>query len=67
VPRGLDFLFDRNRFNVAVSRAQCLAVLVLNEGLLDADARSLATMHDIDGVCRFLELAEPIASPAVIA
>jgi predicted RecB family nuclease len=67
VPRGLDFLFDRNRFNVAVSRAQCLAVLVLNDGLLDADARSLATMHDIDGVCRFLELAEPIASPAVIA
>jgi hypothetical protein len=67
VPRGLDFLFDRNRFNVAVSRAQCLAVLVLNDGLLDADARSLATMHDVDGVCRFLELAKPVATPAAEA
>ncbi len=25
VPRGLDFLFSRNRLNVAISRAQCLA------------------------------------------
>jgi superfamily I DNA and/or RNA helicase len=67
VPRGLDFLFDRNRFNVAVSRAQCLAVVVMNEGLLDADARSLDTMHDIDGVCRFLELAEAVRPEAVAA
>jgi uncharacterized protein len=67
VPRGLDFLFDRNRFNVAVSRAQCLPVVVLNEALLDADARSLETMHDIDGVCRFLELAEPVDCRAVPA
>ena len=29
VPRGIDFLFDRNRLNVAISRAQCLAVLVV--------------------------------------
>ena len=28
MPRGPDFLFSRNRLNVAVSRAQCVAVLV---------------------------------------
>ena len=28
VPRGLDFLFSRNRLNVAISRAKCLAYLV---------------------------------------
>jgi predicted RecB family nuclease len=27
-PRGTDFLFNRNRFNVAISRAQCLAIVV---------------------------------------
>ncbi len=27
-PRGIDFLFDRNRLNVAVSRAQTLAIIV---------------------------------------
>ena len=34
VPRGLDFLLSRNRLNVAISRAQCLAYL----GLLAAAA-----------------------------
>src|SRR3990167_9100061 len=29
-PRGIDFLFDKNRINVAISRAQCLAIVVAN-------------------------------------
>ncbi len=29
-PRGLDFLFDKHRINVAISRAQCLAIVVAN-------------------------------------
>ena len=52
VPRGLDFLFDKNRLNVAASRAQCLAVLVYSPRLLDADCRTLAAMELVDGVCR---------------
>ena len=28
MPRNVEFLFSRNRLNVAISRAQCLAVLV---------------------------------------
>jgi superfamily I DNA and/or RNA helicase len=28
IPRGLEFLVSRNRLNVAISRAQCLAYLV---------------------------------------
>jgi predicted RecB family nuclease len=61
VPRGMDFLFDAHRFNVAVSRAQCLAVLVHSPRLLDADCPTLRVMELVDGVCRFVELAEPIA------
>jgi predicted RecB family nuclease len=60
VPRGLEFLFDRNRFNVAVSRAQCLAVVVVNPRLLDADCRTLAVMQLVDGACRLVEMAAPI-------
>ena len=70
VPRGLDFLFDRNRLNVAVSRAQCLAVFVHAPRLLDADCRTLEQMALVDGACRFAELAEPIppeASPQATA
>jgi uncharacterized protein len=32
-PRGIDFLFDRHRLNVAVSRAQSLAIVVANPAL----------------------------------
>jgi len=56
-PRGIDFLFDAHRLNVAISRAQCLAVLVYNPSLLDADCGTLETMELVDGVCRFVELA----------
>ena len=42
MPRGLDFLFNANRLNVAVSRAQCLAVLVHSPRLLDADCDPIA-------------------------
>ena len=62
VPRGLDFLFSRNRMNVAVSRAQCLAVMVVGERLLDADCRTLEAMELVDGACRFVEMATPVSS-----
>lgn len=60
VPRGIDFLFDAHRLNVAISRAQCLAVLVHSPHLLDADCPSLEAMALVDGACRFLELATPV-------
>jgi predicted RecB family nuclease len=34
-PRGTEFLFNPNRFNVAISRAQCLAVVVHGTKLLE--------------------------------
>jgi uncharacterized protein len=37
--RNLEFLFSRNRLNVAVSRARCLAVLVCNPALLNVRRR----------------------------
>lgn len=57
VPRGLDFLFSRNRLNVAISRAQCLAILVHSPRLLDADCKRVETMRLVDGVCQFAEMA----------
>lgn len=34
-PRGTEFLFNPNRFNVAISRAQCLAIVVHSAELLE--------------------------------
>jgi uncharacterized protein len=60
VPRGLEFLFSRNRLNVAVSRAQCLAVLVGSPRLLDVRTRSVDQMRLVNALCRFVELADPL-------
>ena len=38
-PRGADFLFEENRFNVAVSRGRALAVLVARRVCSRPDAR----------------------------
>jgi uncharacterized protein len=35
MPRDASFLLSQNRFNVAISRAKCLAVVVASPGLLD--------------------------------
>jgi predicted RecB family nuclease len=59
VPRGLDFLLSRNRFNVAISRAQCLAYLVCSPRLLEVDCTTIAHMRLANALCRFVELAPP--------
>ena len=58
VPRGLDFLFSRNRLNVAISRAQCLAYLVASPRLLDANCRTIEQMRLANALCRLVEIAE---------
>ena len=62
VPRGLDFLFSRNRLNVAVSRAKCLAYVVASPRLLETSCKTVGQMRLLNALCRFVELAEPDAS-----
>jgi predicted RecB family nuclease len=57
VPRSLSFLFSRNRLNVAVSRAQCLAVLVCSPRLLEARCQSIEEMQLVNALCRLVEYA----------
>lgn len=56
IPRGLEFLFSRNRLNVAVSRAQCIATVVASPRLLDALCRTPEQMRLVNALCRFVEL-----------
>jgi uncharacterized protein len=57
IHRGADFLFSRNRLNVAVSRAKCLAVLVCTDALLNSRARDVDDMRLISTLCAFVEQA----------
>jgi uncharacterized protein len=58
VPRNLGFLFSRNRLNVAISRAQCLAILVCSPRLLEARCHSIEEMELVNALCRLVEYAE---------
>lgn len=44
LPRSLDFLFSKNRLNVAVSRAKCLAMVVASPGLQGMDCGTVEEM-----------------------
>jgi AAA domain/RNase_H superfamily len=58
VPRNLAFLFSRNRLNVAISRAQCLAYLVCSPRLLEAPCKSIEEMELVNALCRLAEYAQ---------
>ena len=58
LPRDVSFLFSRNRLNVAVSRAQCLAYLVCSPALLESRARDVEEMRLISTLCALVEEAE---------
>ena len=57
VPRGMEFLYSRNRLNVAVSRARALAVVVASPTLLSVRCHSLDQLRLANGLCRFAEMA----------
>jgi len=45
--RGLGFVFDINRLNVAISRAQALVIVVANEGLGNCHVNGLEQMEKV--------------------
>jgi uncharacterized protein len=56
-PRGLEFLYSLNRFNVATSRAQALVVLVASPELGRVRCKSPRQMQLVNALCAYLELA----------
>ncbi len=57
-PRGMSFLYSRNRLNVATSRARCIAVVVAEPALLRVRARTPEQMRLANALCQFAEMAE---------
>lgn len=50
--RGLGFILDRNRINVAISRAQCVAVVVADPRIAGAPVGSIEEMKLINLFCK---------------
>jgi len=64
-PRGLDFLFDKHRINVAISRAQCMAIVVYSPALLEASANSVEQLNMINLFCRLIDSHLPISKDVI--
>ena len=63
-PRGMEFLYNRFRFNVATSRAKALCILVGSPELFRPECKTPRQMKMANGFCRYLELARIVESPA---
>lgn len=57
MPRHMDFLFSKNRLNVAISRARSLAVVIANPSLLSIRCRSPEDMALVNTLCWVREYA----------
>ena len=62
-PRGLEFLYDPHRFNVAPSRARAVPIVVTSPRVFTAECRTAAHVRMVNGLCRFRELAAAAALP----
>ncbi len=62
-PRGMEFLYSLNRFNVATSRARCISILISSPQLFEAECRTPRQIQLANAFCRFLEMAEQVPRP----
>jgi uncharacterized protein len=64
-PRGVEFLFSRNRLNVAISRAQTLAIVVASPTLVQTSCSSIKQIRLVNVYCRAAEEGHVEAGVAV--
>jgi predicted RecB family nuclease len=56
-PRGMEFLYNLNRFNVATSRARCACIVVGSPRLFSPECRTPRQMELANVLCRYAEMS----------
>ena len=51
LPRDIEFLYSKNRLNVAISRARTLALIVANPNLLEIPCQTVEQMRLVNTLC----------------
>jgi predicted RecB family nuclease len=59
-PHGAEFLYGKNRFNVAISRARCAAFLVASPALLELPCKTARQVELVNAFCRYVEVAREV-------
>ena len=62
-PRGMEFLYNPNRLNVATSRARCTCIAVGSPRLFEPDCQSPRQRKLANAFCRYLEVARTVPVP----
>jgi len=60
LPRNIEFLYSKNRLNVAISRAQCLAVIVANPKLFEIPCSTVEQMKLVNTFCLLEKYKAPL-------
>ena len=60
-PRGMEFLYNLNRFNVATSRAHCACILVGSPRLFSPECRTPRQMELANVLCRYAEMSDAVS------
>jgi len=55
--RGMSFLLDKNRLNVAVSRSQAITIIVASDRLISSNATNIEQMTLINTYCHLISYA----------
>ncbi|MFO0666769.1 MAG: TM0106 family RecB-like putative nuclease [Polyangiaceae bacterium] len=57
-PRGMEFLYSKNRLNVALSRARCVSVVVASPALFTVRCKTPRQMELANAFCRLWEICD---------
>jgi uncharacterized protein len=61
LPRQIEFLYSRNRLNVAISRARCLAVIIASPRLLETSCSTIEQLRLVNALCWAKNFADSVA------
>lgn len=62
-PRGMSFLYNPNRMNVATSRAKCISILVSAPKIFEVECNTIEQMKWANGLCMYREMAYQVDIP----
>ncbi len=57
LPHNIEFLYSKNRLNVAISRAECLAIVVINPKLLEIPCKTIEQIKLVNTFCWLADYA----------
>ena len=60
LPRNVDFFFSRNRLNVAISRSQCLSIVIMNKKILEIACKKIEHILLVNTFMKLLEFEKPL-------